>query len=169
MRSLLRLLIGWPARSDQWQWRFLRRRRGAVRQWGERLLPPSFRVPRVPPRKMAAAVRGAEELELLERLLGLPGGNKYGVQGERKVKGARRGLERVVVEARVGGRACSGLLSPMAAFFRTSLPASLATDSPQTPTEGGCGPPDTSRRLLERGLTCASSSPSLTNSHMLML
>ncbi|XP_054371589.1 eukaryotic translation elongation factor 1 epsilon-1 isoform X3 [Molothrus aeneus] len=34
---------------------------------------------------MAAAVRGAEELELLERLLGLPGGNKYGVQGERKV------------------------------------------------------------------------------------
>ncbi|NWI72508.1 MCA3 factor, partial [Dryoscopus gambensis] len=28
---------------------------------------------------------GAEELELLERLLGLPGGNKYGVQGERKV------------------------------------------------------------------------------------
>ncbi|XP_002199851.5 eukaryotic translation elongation factor 1 epsilon-1 [Taeniopygia guttata] len=41
--------------------------------------------PRVPPRKMAAAVRGAEELELLERLLGLPGGNKYGVQGERKV------------------------------------------------------------------------------------
>nr|XP_002199851.4 eukaryotic translation elongation factor 1 epsilon-1 [Taeniopygia guttata] len=41
--------------------------------------------PRVPPRKMAAAVRGAEELELLERLLGLPSGNKYGVQGERKV------------------------------------------------------------------------------------
>ncbi|XP_062355081.1 eukaryotic translation elongation factor 1 epsilon-1 [Cinclus cinclus] len=34
---------------------------------------------------MAAAVRGAEELELLERLLGLSGGNKYGVQGERKV------------------------------------------------------------------------------------
>ncbi|NWI96849.1 MCA3 factor, partial [Pitta sordida] len=28
---------------------------------------------------------GATELELLERLLGLPGGNKYGVQGERKV------------------------------------------------------------------------------------
>ncbi|KAM3679863.1 LOW QUALITY PROTEIN: eukaryotic translation elongation factor 1 epsilon-1 [Ammospiza maritima maritima] len=42
-------------------------------------------VPRVPPRKMAVAVRGAEELELLERLLGLPSGNKYGVQGERKV------------------------------------------------------------------------------------
>ncbi|KAM6349431.1 eukaryotic translation elongation factor 1 epsilon-1 isoform 1-T1 [Podargus strigoides] len=37
---------------------------------------------------MAAAVRagpGAEELTLLEKLLGLPEGNKYGVQGERKV------------------------------------------------------------------------------------
>ncbi|XP_027755524.1 eukaryotic translation elongation factor 1 epsilon-1 [Empidonax traillii] len=28
---------------------------------------------------------GAAELELLERLLGLPAGNKYGLQGERKV------------------------------------------------------------------------------------
>ncbi|XP_039568058.1 eukaryotic translation elongation factor 1 epsilon-1 [Passer montanus] len=52
---------------------------------GRAVVAASFPVPRVPPRKMAAAVRGAEELELLERLLGLPGGNKYGVQGERKV------------------------------------------------------------------------------------
>ncbi|KAK2534146.1 Eef1e1 [Columba guinea] len=36
--------------------------------------------------KMAAAARpGVEELALLEKLLGLPRGNKYGVQGERKV------------------------------------------------------------------------------------
>ncbi|XP_049680059.1 eukaryotic translation elongation factor 1 epsilon-1 isoform X3 [Accipiter gentilis] len=35
---------------------------------------------------MAAAARpGPEELALLEKLLGLPKGNKYGVQGERKV------------------------------------------------------------------------------------
>lgn len=38
---------------------------------------------------MAAAA--LEELALLERLLGLPRGSKYGVQGQRKVKGARRG------------------------------------------------------------------------------
>lgn len=44
---------------------------------------------------MAAAARpGVEELALLEKLLGLPRGNKYGVQGERKVKGARRGRQR---------------------------------------------------------------------------
>ncbi|XP_064281218.1 eukaryotic translation elongation factor 1 epsilon-1 [Passer domesticus] len=55
------------------------------RPMGRAVVAASFPVPRVPPRKMAAAVRGAEELELLERLLGLPGGNKYGVQGERKV------------------------------------------------------------------------------------
>lgn len=53
---------------------------------------------------MAAAARpGPEELALLEKLLGLPKGNKYGVQGERKVKGARRGRERAA--ARAGGRA----------------------------------------------------------------
>lgn len=57
-----------------------------------------------PPPKMAAAARpgpGAEELALLEKLLGLPEGNKYGVQGERKVKGARRGRERAAARAGV--------------------------------------------------------------------
>lgn len=107
------------------------------------MLPSSFPGPRVPPRKMAAAVRGAEELGLLERLLGLPGGNKYGVQGERQVKGARRGLERVAVATRVGGRASSGLLSPMAASFRASFPASLAIPFRHR-CDGGCGPRPTS-------------------------
>ena len=58
-----------------------------------------------PPLKMAAAAgpgTGAEDLALLEKLLGLPKGNKYGAQGERKVKGARRGRERAA--ARAGGR-----------------------------------------------------------------
>lgn len=87
------------------------------------MLPPSFPVSRVPPRKMAAAVRGAEELELLERLLGLPAGNKYGVQGERKVKGARRSLERVAVVTRVGGWVPSDLLSPVTASLRASFPS----------------------------------------------
>lgn len=147
MRSLSWLLIGWPAPPGQWQWRLLRRSRGAARQWGERLLPSSFPVPRVPPRNMAAAVRGAEELGLLERLLGLPGGNKYGVQGERQVKGARRGLERVAVATRVGGRAggrvFSGLLSPVAASIRASSPASLAIPFRHR-CDGGCGPQPTS-------------------------
>lgn len=52
------------------------------------------------PPKMAAAARpgpGVEELVLLEKLLGLPKGSKYGVQGERKVKGARRGWQRAGV------------------------------------------------------------------------
>lgn len=48
-------------------------------------------------RKMAAAARlgpVADELALLEKALGLQSGNKYGAQGERQVKGARRGRER---------------------------------------------------------------------------
>lgn len=46
--------------------------------------------------RMAAAAGprlGAEELGLLEKSLGLAKGNKYGAQGERKVKGARGGRE----------------------------------------------------------------------------
>ncbi|XP_010401235.3 eukaryotic translation elongation factor 1 epsilon-1 [Corvus cornix cornix] len=45
-------------------------------------LPPWLACPAV---QDGGSGTGAEELELLERLLGLPGGNKYGVQGERKV------------------------------------------------------------------------------------
>ena len=50
--------------------------------------------PGASPGKMAAAARlgpAGEELALLEKALGLPSGNKYGAQGERQVKGARRG------------------------------------------------------------------------------
>ncbi|XP_008932748.3 eukaryotic translation elongation factor 1 epsilon-1 [Manacus vitellinus] len=47
------------------------------------LLPALSRVYRAS--RWQAAAPGAVELELLERLLGLPAGNKYGVQGERKV------------------------------------------------------------------------------------
>lgn len=68
--------------------------------------------------KMAAAAGpGVEELALLEKLLGLPRGNKYGVQGERKVKGARRGRQRPAAR--------EPLLtppSPTASHLTTSLP-----------------------------------------------
>lgn len=76
--------------------------------------------------KMAAAARpGVEELALLEKLLGLPRGNKYGVQGERKVKGARRGRQRPAAR--------EPLLTPLPQRLLTSPPPSRLRGSPHPP------------------------------------
>lgn len=90
---------------------------------------------------MAAAARpGPEELALLEQLLGLPKGNKYGVQGERKVKGARRGRER----AGAGGWVSAGLLPrrPLTSPLPLPPPRPRAAVAPrgERRCDGGNGP-----------------------------
>lgn len=112
--------------------------------------------------KMAAAARlgpAGEELALLEKALGLPSGNKYGAQGERQVKGARRGRG----WERAAARGCpfpqlspsQRLLTPPAPFpprfhllsptFLQCPPLAVASLSPSRPG---------SFSLCVKGLSC---------------